>query len=181
MTAGPKGKSPERRSGRGFRQTAALLQARIRQAGESRGFAVSRLLTHWTEIVGDDVATMARPVEVSYGRHGGMGATLVLLTTGARAPMVEMQREQIRERVNACYGYAAISRVRITQTAAQGFAEGQAAFAAAPKQDRAMDPALGQKAAEAARDVGDDGLRRALESLGRNVLAKQTQDRRGNT
>ena len=35
-----------------------------------------------------------------YGK-GGMGATLTLLTTGPMAPMVEMQKERLRERVNA--------------------------------------------------------------------------------
>ena len=43
-----------------------------------------------------------------------MGATLTLLTTGANAPMLEMQKEKLRQKVNAVYGYNAISRVRIT-------------------------------------------------------------------
>ena len=59
---------------KGFKRTATLLGDRIRKAGESRGFAVSRVLTHWAEIVGSDLAQMCRPVEVSYGR-GGFGAT----------------------------------------------------------------------------------------------------------
>jgi hypothetical protein len=40
---------------------------------------------------------------------------LVILTTGAQAQMLEMQLPQLREKVNACYGYNAISRIRITQ------------------------------------------------------------------
>ena len=112
---------------KGFKRTATLLSDRIRSASESKGFAQSKLLTHWAEIAGADVASIARPVEVSYGR-GGMGATLTLLTTGAQAPMLEMQKEQLRAKVNAIYGYNAISRVRITQTAATGFAEGPSRF-----------------------------------------------------
>ena len=42
--------------------------------------------------------------------------------------MLEMQKEQLRAKVNAVYGYNAIARVRITQTAATGFAEGKVAF-----------------------------------------------------
>ena len=34
---------------RGFEPTWALLGDRVRKAGESRGFAVSRVLTHWPE------------------------------------------------------------------------------------------------------------------------------------
>ncbi|MBT26349.1 MAG: RNA-binding protein, partial [Rhodobacteraceae bacterium] len=101
---------------KGFARTSALLQSRIRKAGESRGFAVTRLLTHWPEVVGEDIAAIARPVDVKYGRSGGFGATLTLLTTGAQAPMLEMQKDQIRQKVNGVYGYNAIARIRITQT-----------------------------------------------------------------
>ena len=71
---------PRRTSTKGFKRTDSLLSAKIRQASETRGFAQSRLLTQWAEIVGQDTAAISRPVEVSYGR-GGMGATLTLLTT----------------------------------------------------------------------------------------------------
>ncbi len=156
---------------KGFKRTATLLSDRIRKAGESRGFAVSRVLTHWAEIVGADLANVCRPVNVSYGR-GGFGATLTILTTGAQAPMLEMQKEHLRTRVNAVYGYNAIARIRITQTAQTGFAEGQAVFlhadvtAKAPKPD----PATQAKAQAAATGIVDRDLRQALERLGQNVL-----------
>lgn len=153
---------------RGFEKASALVSGRIRAASESRGFAVSRLLTHWSEVVGPDIAQIARPAEVSYGRS--FGATLTLLTTGAQAPMLEMQKERIRERVNACYGYAAVQKIRITQTAATGFAEGQAVFDPAPA--RPAEPVKVTPAArKAAAVVNDAGLRDALEELGANILS----------
>ncbi|MDP5086345.1 MAG: DUF721 domain-containing protein [Yoonia sp.] len=157
---------------RGFSRAATLMQTSIRKASEERGFAVTRLLTHWAEVVGEGTARIATPVNVSYSK-GGMGATLTLLTTGAQAPMLEMQKEQIREKVNACYGYRAISRVRITQTAPTGFAEGRVAFAPAPSVQKTPDPAV-QSAAFALSDgIENDGLRAALAALGANVLTKQ--------
>lgn len=159
---------------RGFERTASLLVPRIRKAGETRGFAVTRLLTHWDEIAGQDVARIARPVEVNYGRQGGFGATLVLLTTGANAPMLEMQKEKIREKVNATYGYAAISRIRLTQTAPTGFAEGQAQFVRpSPKAATEPDPEIVTHAREVAEGVHDENLRAALESLAQNVLSRR--------
>ncbi|MBQ0751906.1 MAG: DUF721 domain-containing protein [Roseovarius sp.] len=157
----------------GFKRTSALLQTSIRRASESRGFAQSRLLTHWAEVVGDDIAAIARPVEVSYARQG-MGATLTLLTTGAQAPMLEMQKEKLRERVNAVYGYNAIARIRITQTAPVGFAEGQVDFTHRPKgaTPPVVAPEMLQAATSLAAPVTDDGLRAALERLARNVLTK---------
>lgn len=171
--------TPAHRRMRGFEPAFGLMQAQLRRAGENRGFAVARLLTHWAEVVGEDIARTTRPVKVGYGRDG-LGATLTLLCSGASAPMVEMQKDRIRDRVNAAYGYNAIRRVHLTQTAPQGFAEGQAQFAAAPaKAPAPPDPALHRAAVETAAPVRDEGLRAALELLAQNVLTKnRTKERR---
>lgn len=165
-------KHPRSSYKRGFARAATLMQRNIRKAGETRGFAETRVLTHWEEIVGSDLARIARPVDVSYGR-GGIGATLTVLTTGAQAPMLDMQKESLRAKVNACYGYNAIARLRITQTAPTGFAEGQIAFQHAPKKTRRTAPAAQDAAQKLAADVGDDALRVALAALGANVITKR--------
>ncbi|KFI28969.1 DUF721 domain-containing protein [Paenirhodobacter enshiensis] len=160
------------RHSRGFEAASRLLRERIRVAGEARGFAVSRLLTQWPEIVGEELARLSRPVRVGYGKSG-FGATLTLLVEGAAAPIVDMSRERIREKVNACYGYNAISRVMLTQTAATGFAEGQAVFTPAPKARPAAPSPEVRAAAEAtAEGCHDSDLRAALETLAQNVLMK---------
>lgn len=168
-----------RASTKGFKRTASLLTGRIRQASESRGFAQSRLLTDWAEVVGPDIAAVARPVEVSYGR-GGLGATLTLLTTGSQAPILDMQKEQLRTKVNAVYGYNAIARIRITQTAATGFAEGRVAFEHAPAKTGPKRPnsEMHQQASAVVSLVQDDTLREALERLGAHILTKEKQGNR---
>lgn len=163
---------PASRRQRGFEATGGLLKDQIRSVGESRGFAVARLLTHWAEIAGEEMARLTRPVKVGYGREG-MGATLTLLTTGAVAPMVEMQKEKLRERVNAAYGYAAISRISLTQTAMSGFAEGQAQFTPAAKPVARPDPEVLARAAETAAPVQDPALRAALEAMAQNILTRR--------
>ncbi len=166
-------------STKGFSRTSSLLQERIRKASESRGFAESRVLTHWAEIVGEDTARICQPVDVKYGRQG-FGATLTVLTTGAQAPMLEMQKETLRTRINAAYGYNAITHMRITQTAPTGFAEGQAVFGAAPRAEKSKpDAATCAEAAEVAAPVGDDDLRQALERLAQNVISKNKNAKRG--
>ena len=162
-----------RASTKGFTRTSSLLTQRVRTASEKRGFAQSRLLTQWTEVAGEAVAAISRPVEVSYGR-GGMGATLTLLTTGANAPVLEMEKEKLRSRVNAVYGYNAIARIRITQTAATGFAEGQVDFQHGPDRTASLptDPVIQQRALEVAEPIEDEGLKRALARLGENILKK---------
>lgn len=161
------------RRSKGFRHTSALVSDRVKSATQSRGFSETRLLTHWAEIAGADIAKICRPVEVKYS-SGAFGATLVLLTTGAHAPVLNMQETAIRTKVNACYGYNAISRIRITQTAPVGFAEGQAQFGHAPEPTpKIPSPEARAVAAREASDVQDDSLRVALEQLGANIISKQ--------
>ena len=163
---------PPARRQRGFEPASGLLQSRIRKVAEARGFAVTRLLTAWAEVAGPDLAAITRPVKVGYGREG-MGATLTLLVAPAHAPMVQMDLPRLKDRVNAAYGYAAISRITLTQTAATGFAEGQTPFAAAPKTPQKPDPALQRAAAEVAAPVLDNALRTALEALAHNILTRR--------
>ena len=156
---------------RGFEPAFGLMKEAVRSAGESRGFAVARLLTHWAEAVGEEMARKTRPVKIGYGK-GGMGATLTLLVKAAEAPMVQMALPQLKDRVNAVYGYAAISHIHLTQTAATGFAEGQAEFTPAPKPAKHPDPAMTAKAHAVAEGVTDPTLRSALEQLAQNILTR---------
>jgi hypothetical protein len=158
------------RTTRGFVQTGGLLSSRVRQASETRGFAESRLLTQWVEIVGHTTAAMAQPVKISYGRQG-FGATLTLLTNGANAPVLQVELPKIIDRVNACYGYAAISRIRLTQTAETGFGEAPASYQPenAPAQP---DPVAVEAVERSVSTVTSDDLRSALAALGRNIISR---------
>jgi hypothetical protein len=164
---------PQRRL-RGFEPAAGLLKDRMRAAGEKRGFAVARLLTEWDAIAGERLARVTQPVKVSYPREG-LGATLTLLVAPAHGPEVQMALPQMLDRVNAVYGYRAIARIALTQTAATGFAEGQTPFTAAstPK-PRAPDPARLAEVQAQVAPVGDADLRGALELLARNILTRKT-------
>lgn len=160
------------RRDRGFEPTSGLLRTQIRAAGEARGFALTRLLTHWAEVAGADLALITRPVKMTYAKTEGMGATLILLVQSAHAPMVQMALPRLKERVNATYGYNAISRIALTQTASTGFAEGQAEFMAKPKADRQIAPEVQARAADQVAPIHDADLRGALERLAQNVLSR---------
>lgn len=171
--SGPSENSKKRRGNRGFRHAAALVGAQFKETGQTRGFLETRLLTHWKEVVGPDTAAICEPVEVSH--KSGFGATLVLLSNGANAPIVEMQKDAIRDRVNAVYGYSAISKIRITQTSRYGFGEAPSPFVAAPKK-RTTDQTDTQAFERASRSVSaieNETLRDALARLGTKVLASQ--------
>lgn len=163
-----------KRRSRGFLQTGGLLKSQIRQAGETRGFAQTRLLTHWLEIAGASTAKLCRPVKVGYAKQG-FGATLTVLSTGANAPMLQMQIPDIIKRVNSVYGYNAISRISITQTAATGFGEGQSSFKHANPTKRLSEEQ--QNNVElSVKDVSDSSLKDALARLGENILSHNNKD-----
>jgi hypothetical protein len=161
---------PIARRNRGFEPAGGLVAKPVRAVGEARGFAVAALLTQWAQIVGADAAQHCHPVKIGYGRDG-FGATLTVLTTASHAPMLQMDLPRLRERVNACYGYNAIARIVLTQTAPTGFAEGQTPFTPKPAA-MAPDPALAASAQAIAAPVTDPGLRTALEKLAGNVLSR---------
>jgi hypothetical protein len=174
---------PHRPHRKGPRRVSSLVDRDVTRLSRTRGFGQSRLLTHWAEIAGPEMAAICRPVEVSYPRGRGLGATLRLLTTGARAPMLQMRLPELREKVNACYGYAAIGRIEITQTSGTGFAaggpgfaEGQAAFDAGPARDgprREVPHRNVTVARDLARGIHDPGLRASLERLGAALISRR--------
>ena len=156
---------------RGFARASALVEPQVKAAGEGRGFAVARLLTRWEEIAGPDLAKLMRPVKVAHGR--GLGAELTVHAEGPRAALAQMAADRLRDRVNAVYGYKAISRVRVTQVAPApdpGFAETQAPYL--PPGTAAK--ARGEGLAEGTRDPG---LRAALSALGAHVVSNRGDSR----
>lgn len=166
--------APPRRRMRGFEAASALVAPQIRSGAESRGFAIARLLTNWAEIVGEDTAAHTRPVKIGHGGKGGLGATLTVLTDGAHAPLVQMALPAMRQRINAVYGFNAIARIAVTQTAPQGFAEGQAAFRPAPKAAPVPTPAARAEAEGLATRFTDPALAEAMRQL---TLNRRTRGR----
>ncbi|MEM7523017.1 MAG: DUF721 domain-containing protein [Pseudomonadota bacterium] len=173
--------APPPRKSRGFLRAAELTPATLRTTGAKRGFAELRLLTEWRAIVGDALAGVCRPLKVSYGGRGapGLGATLFVTAEGARAPEIEASKVSIIDRVNAFYGYRAVSRLTIDQrrsplmaAASQGFAEDAADFAGAPER---REPGVQDAEASACAprtDVKDERLALALARLEANVKAR---------
>jgi len=163
-----------KRKSRGFLQTGGLLKSRIRTASESRGFAETRLLTNWADIAGPAIAKLCRPVKVGYSKQG-FGATLTVLTTGANAPMLQMQLPQILQKVNSVYGYNAIDTIKITQTAPTGFGEANETFRR-QKPTKELSDVQRKDVELSVKDVSDTGLKDALARLGTNVLTRQNKD-----
>ncbi len=158
-----------------FRQAFSAVRRKVGQASGRHGFAEPDVLLKWREVVGPELAGTCRPVKVSYSakRGGsGLGATLVIATDSAHAPQVSHQSARIIERVNRFYGYAAVSRVKVTQeftrkAGAGGFAEPAAGFVPEARPD----PVAREKAESLAASVRNEELRAALTALGERIYS----------
>ncbi len=56
------------RRGRGFRRAGALVEPQTRAAAARRGFAEARLKALWRDIVGEEIAAIARPLKLAAAR-----------------------------------------------------------------------------------------------------------------
>ena len=133
-----------------------------------QGFASGELVTHWPEIVGEDIAGLAEPIKLNWPRHGSADAqepaTLLLRVDGPAAIEIQHLAPIILERVNRFLGWRAVARIGIRQAPIKR---------PAPRK-RPPPPTEAETAHVAAMltDVGDDELRSALSRLGAAVKRK---------
>ena len=87
----------------------------IAPSANARGLAIGRLVSHWHDIVGD-MSSWCRPNAVSFPRNSRMDGTLRLQIASGRGPQAQAMSDIIIDRVNANFGYRAISRISLVQT-----------------------------------------------------------------
>lgn len=101
-----------------------------RPAFERFGFSAATLITDWATIVGEDIAGYTVPErlqwpkgvkwseeDVAEAERGRPGATLVLAVAQGRALDVQYKTGQLIDRINAYFGYRAVTAIRIQQAA----------------------------------------------------------------
>ena len=155
----------------GFKKASILLKKNIQKASESRGFAQSRVLTHWSEIVGEEISSVSIPTKVSY-KTDGLGATLTILTSGSSGPILEMQKEFIRTKINAVYGYNAVQKIKITQSSPLALiCKNENPKSVIAKKDKPK-VEISTSLEKAVNEIDDKNLRQALEELAINVFTK---------
>lgn len=161
------------RRSKGFERAGGASRQTVSSLAEKKGFAEADVLLRWPEIVGAAQEKLCQPQAVKFSKDRGLGATLVVETTSARAAEVSHLAPVMIERINSYYGYRAISRIRVSQTVvtpAPGFAEEQAGFTN-ENSEREPTPEDHATAARLASGIQSAGLRAALERMGAYVLA----------
>ena len=133
-----------------------------------QGFAASELVTHWPEIVGEEIAAHAEPLKLQWPRtndgDGTEPATLVLRVEGPAAIEIQHLAPVILERVNRFLGWRAVGKLSLRQ----------APLARRPPRPRPAAPSDAETSAIAATlgAIEDQDLRAALARLGAAVRHK---------
>ena len=155
----------------GFKKASILLKRNIQIASESRGFSQSRVLTHWSEIVGEEISSVSIPTKVSY-KSDGLGATLTILTSGSSGPVLEMQKQFIKDKINAVYGYNAIHKIKITQSSPITLLRKNENSESIISENKKINVEISPSLEKAVSEIDDKNLRQALEELAINVFTK---------
>ena len=126
------------------------------------GFVQGAVVSRWAEIVGERYAAVSTPEAIRFPAGRKSGGTLQLLVEGAHAPLIQHLAPMIMERVNAFFGYDAVSSVSFRQGRAK---------ARQAKIERTGDAAIPAEMGEGLRRVTDPELRTVLESLASKIAA----------
>jgi len=142
-----------------------LVSKTIADALARQGFASTGVVTHWTEIVGPEIADHAEPMRMAWPRRvhedDPEPATLVLRVEGPVALEIQHLSGMIIERVNRFFGFRAVGRIQIRQAPLVRREK--------KKAPPAPDPETVARYAAGMTDIADEGLRDALARLGASV------------
>lgn len=164
------------RRARGFERLADRMPGLTDQILRKRGFVKAEIIRQWQDIVGPELAPLCQPVEIRFPRLAAREGVLTLRASGAAAPLIDMEAPRLIDRINQFYGYQAISRLKITQSAGKNMpAGGKKSGLAALMEDESPSPrpVSAHKQAELnnrLKDIEDPDLRDALAGLGHKIL-----------
>ena len=163
-----------RRTFHGAKAVGSFLPSLTTKALQKYGFSAASLITDWPAIMGRELRRSTRHPSASNGRAppsrptmrtldaaaGRSGAMLVLRVDGAKALDVQYRAQQIIERINAYFGYAAVAQLRVIQ-------------APMPQCRQAREPrARAEPLTREVAGIADAGLRDALARLGAEVRTR---------
>ena len=139
-----------------------------------RGFAEGAMIGDWPSVVGIEFAEHTSPERIVFGRGERREGTLhIRVDGGGRATEIQHLEPQIVERINSFYGYRAVARLKLIQGPLP------TRKVDSPAKSLALSASEEKDLEERLAGIDDDGLKSALEGLGRAVLASRRRDSEG--
>ena len=149
---------------------AAVLPKVAESAVRKRGFTAVEVITHWPEIVGEELSRETSPEKLSFPRDARSQGTLHLTATGSAALEIQHLEPIIIERVNTFFGYGAVVRIALTQAAT-----GREALTKPKPKMPSISAGRMAEIDYSTDQVGPEPLREALRKLGTAVASAQTR------
>lgn len=133
--------------------------------------ALGRIVSHWNDIVGQDMADKAQPVKIYYQKRKNQKtppkARLDIATTPSHATALHYQKDLILERIAQIFGERWIDSIRFVT---------QATNIDGPKMPVTKERVLSARdkadLARALEAIGDQDLKNRLEKLGEAVISE---------
>ncbi len=147
---------------------------------------IGRLVTHWEDIVGADMARKAQPVKIRYFRGSKDGetsgqkkkasASLDIACSSADATVLHYRKDLILERINRIFGDSWITSIRFVPVADNHDADKRGAT---KTKKRLKNLTLQDKKhlSDVLDRIDDPGLQERLQNLGEAILRDQPSDR----
>ncbi len=107
-------KSPKHRLNK-MRQLSTMIEPMIAPSARERGFAISRIISHWHDTVGD-LSEWCRPTDIHFPRGSRNNGTLKLQVASGRGPQAQAMTQHIIDAVNSSFGYRAVDHIAIVQS-----------------------------------------------------------------
>lgn len=128
-----------------------------------RGFMEGKIITHWSQVVGDQMAQMALPEKITFPKGKRIEGTLHLHVTSSGALLLHYAQDLLLEQINTFFGYKALSKLRMIH----GFSPSREISL------KTTPPSLSQTEKdwlkEQTSSVIDEDLQACLESLGKTL------------
>jgi len=128
---------------------------------------LGRLVTHWDDIVGSELAHKTQPVKIRYmkPKNGAKAtASLDIATTTADATVLHYQKDLILERINQIFGDRWVTAIRFVPIASNQ------PLKAPAKRPRVLSPAENTYLTDLISGVSDEEIQGRLKNLGSAIL-----------
>jgi hypothetical protein len=131
---------------------------------------LGRLVTHWADIVGADLADKAQPVKLRYRKIPGQTAPEVgldIACSSAEATLLHYRKDLILERINQIFGERLVSSIRFVAVAANQTTTNRVFT----RKKKTLSPEDRAELSNILDKIDDPALKQRLEALGMSILS----------
>ena len=99
---------------KGYKKLKDILDHTLKPACEKYGFITYRIINHWEQIVGKNLASLSHPIEISFAPYkNDDGLLLIGVFNPGFALEIQASELTIINKLANYFGYKAISKIRI--------------------------------------------------------------------